>query len=50
MLKKIALTALFAITFAVGIGAAQAKTTSAASKTAPRPPAPQFLCGWGMVC
>ncbi len=44
MLKKIALTALFAITFAVGIGAAQAKTK------APGAPVPHGLCPSGMKC
>ncbi len=38
MLKKIALSALFAITFSVGIGAAQARVH------APQAPIPQGFC------
>lgn len=38
MLKKIALAALFAITFAIGAGAAQARTK------APTAPVSQWLC------
>jgi hypothetical protein len=42
MLKKIALTALFAITFAVGMGAAQAATHGVRI--------PHGLCGAGRIC
>ncbi|HXU64685.1 MAG TPA: hypothetical protein VN962_23455 [Polyangia bacterium] len=48
MLKKIALAALFAITFAVDIGAAHARTSSI--KTPHAPIAPQGLCGKGTIC
>lgn len=46
MLKKIALTALFAITFAVGLGAAQAAT----AHHAPTTPVPHRLCPTGSAC
>ncbi|HXJ23717.1 MAG TPA: hypothetical protein VMT03_26105 [Polyangia bacterium] len=47
MLKKIALTALFAITFAVGMGAASARTKAEIKPTASTP---QGFCFWGMPC
>jgi hypothetical protein len=47
MLKKITLSVLFAITFAVGIGAAQASTMS--HKT-PTSPVPHGLCPEGTKC
>ncbi|MFL5307246.1 MAG: hypothetical protein ACJ8F1_18665 [Polyangia bacterium] len=43
MLKKIALSALFAITFAVGMGAASA----AAAKPERMP---HGFCGYGRIC
>lgn len=46
MLKKIALAGLFAITFAVGMGAAQATT----KMKAPTSPAPHWLCPPGLCC
>lgn len=46
MLKKIALAALFAITFTVGASAANARTMT---KHAPTAPVPQGFCPWG-VC
>ena len=44
MLKKIALTALFAITFAVGIGAARPVQAATVE------PVESGLCLWGLVC
>lgn len=46
MLKKIALAGLFAITFAMGIGAAQASTKMNASPS----PVPHWLCPMGSGC
>jgi len=47
MLKKIALSILFAITFATGIGAAQAAST-AAGVNAPTSPTPHVFCPKGV--
>jgi hypothetical protein len=47
MLKKIALTALFAITFAVGAGAANARSRAHVNPTASTP---HGVCWWGMPC
>jgi hypothetical protein len=44
MLKKITLAALFAITFTVGAGLAQART---AKNSAPTAPVPHALCPMG---
>jgi hypothetical protein len=44
MLKKIALAGLFAITFAVGMGAAQARTSSVEDPSTPQSLCPCRLC------
>jgi hypothetical protein len=47
MLKRIALAALFAITFTVGAGAASARNLT---KHAPTAPAPQGFCPYMGMC
>jgi len=49
MLKKIALAGLFAITFAMGMGAAQANPRHLAKKINTTT-APQGFCFWGTPC
>lgn len=44
MLKKIALAGLFAITFAVGAGAAQARVSAGSDPSAPQLLCPNRLC------
>jgi hypothetical protein len=47
MLKRFALTALFAITFAAGVGVANARTSTT---RAPVAPVPHGVCPWGVHC